>query len=314
MVRVAMVGAGRMAREHLSAFGAAPEVGLAGIYSRSRDKAEALGEAHGVGAVCDTLDELYDRTRADLVVVTVNVADLPSVALACLRFPWKVLLEKPPGLSVADTEALRSAVQQGGRDIRVGLNRQWISATQAVLSQLTGFEGPRYVKVQDQQPFAALDPVRHPPEVRRRWMYANSIHTIDYFRLLGRGEVREVTPVIPWDPANPGIVVAKMEYDSGDQGLYEGIWHAPGPWAATVTVPGHRWEMRPLELAVTQESGKAAVPLPVHSWDEQFKPGLRLQAEQALALVRTGSSGLPTLDDALRTMRLIGRLYPGSDR
>lgn len=309
-IKVAVVGAGRMAREHLRAFGAAPGVCLAGIHSRSRGKAESLARAHGVEPVCDTVEELHERSRADLVVVTVNVGALVEVGLACARFPWKVLMEKPPGLSVAETESLLATTTAQGRDFRVALNRQWLSATQGVLQQLRAVEGTRFIKVQDQQPFAALDPQRHPPEVRRRWMYANSIHTIDYFRILGRGEIRRVVPVIPWDPAAPGMVVAKIEYENGDQGLYEGIWHAPGPWAATVTVPGRRWEMRPLEQAVTQELGGKAAPIPVHPWDTQFKPGFRLQAEQAVNLVCSGRSGLPTLEEALRTMQLIERLYP----
>ena len=42
MVKVAYVGAGYMAKEHIKAFADMPEVALAGIYSRTRERAEGL--------------------------------------------------------------------------------------------------------------------------------------------------------------------------------------------------------------------------------------------------------------------------------
>ncbi len=311
-IKLAMVGAGRMAREHLRAFAASPEVCLAGIQSRTRGGAEALAREFGIAHVCDTLPELYDRSRADLVVVTVSVLAVQPTAIACCEYPWKILVEKPPGLSVAETGELRAVAENRGRDVRVALNRQWLSSTQTVLAQLAAVEGPRFVKVQDQQPFASLASSRHPPEVQARWMYANSIHTIDYFRILARGKVTRITPVFPWQPEAPSVVVAGVQFDSGDTGLYEAIWHAPGPWAATVTVSGRRWEMRPLEQGITQVLGGKAAGLPLHQWDQVFKPGFRLQAEAAVALAAGVHSSLPTLGESLQTMRLIEQIYPGN--
>ena len=299
-----------MAAEHLRAFAAIPGVRLVGIMSRSRERAERLAREHGVQEVCDSLPELFDRTTADLVVVTVSVMSVQPVALKCCEFPWKILIEKPPGLYVAETETLWKSAAERQRDVRVALNRQCLSATQAVLTQLASAAGTRYIKVRDQQPYESVKLSSHPPEVLRRWMYANSIHTLDYFRLFARGELTKVTPIVPWQPVSPGLVVAGLEFDSGDYGLYEAVWHAPGPWAVTVTVPGRRWEMRPLEQAVTQAIGGKSENLAVHAWDQEFKPGFRLQAEKAVALARGNPCDLPTLDDALGTMCLIQHIYP----
>ncbi len=49
--RVAVVGAGGMAREHLRAFGDVPGVALAGIHSRTRVRDEALAAEFEVPAV-----------------------------------------------------------------------------------------------------------------------------------------------------------------------------------------------------------------------------------------------------------------------
>ena len=67
--RVAFIGAGVMAREHLRAFADVDCVELSGLYSRTRSRAEKLGEDFGVRLVCDSIAELYERTEADLVVL-----------------------------------------------------------------------------------------------------------------------------------------------------------------------------------------------------------------------------------------------------
>lgn len=140
-------------------------------------------------------------------------------------------------------------------------------------------------------------------------MYTNSIHLIDYFYAFGRGDIVEVTRIAPWQPANPGVVLAKLAFAGGDIGLYEGIWNGPGPWACTVTTPRRRWEMRPLERASYQNAGERTLnPVNTHPWDNDFKPGLRLQAQRVAGAVG-GEEQAVTLDEGLRTMRLVDAIY-----
>jgi hypothetical protein len=118
-----------------------------------------------------------------------------------------------------------------------------------------------------------------------------------------------VTPVVRWTPERPGIVLAKVAFASGDGGLYEGIWHGPGPWACSVTTARRRWEMRPLEKMTYQNAGERTLnSLEPHVWDSQFKPGFRLQAERVAAAVRGEGDAIP-LDEALRSMRLVQAIF-----
>jgi predicted dehydrogenase len=95
--RVAFVGAGSMAREHIRAFADVPGVVLSGIQSRTKARAEALAAELGVGLVCDSIEELHERTHAHLVVVSVPELSANDVSRRCFAFPWTALLEKPAG-------------------------------------------------------------------------------------------------------------------------------------------------------------------------------------------------------------------------
>jgi len=307
---VAIIGAGYMARQHIRAFADVPGVTIAGIHSRTRSRAEALAAEFSVPGVYDSVPELRERTQADLVVVAVPETAANLISRACFEFLWTVLMEKPPGYNLRDAEEIQSAATAKSRKVLVGLNRRFLSSTRGALADLAQYGSPRFIHVQDQENLEDAALLGCPDVVVENWMYANSIHVIDYLRVFGRGKITAVEPVSAWNPENPGVVVAKIEFDSGDIGLYEGVWHGPGPWAVSVTTPEKRWEMRPLERAAFQVWGERRLqPVEVHSWDRDFKPGLRLQAEMAVAAALGKPSDSPTLDEAMETMRLINEIF-----
>lgn len=307
---VAFVGAGGMAREHLKAFQDVPGVTLTGIIGRTRQRAEALAQEFGIRNVCDSVGELYERTVADLVVVAVPAIETREVSLACFQHPWTLLVEKPAGYNVPEAEILERAASDQGRRAFVALNRRQYGSTRRVIADMAERQGYRLIKVQDQEdPVAALR-AGHPSQIVENMMYTNSIHIIDFFRLLGRGKVIDVTPVIRWDPSQPRYVAAKICFESGDIGLYEGIWKGPGPWSVSVNTPEIRWEMRPLERAAFQLAGKRVLDQTEEDdWDLRFKPGFRRQAEFAVDAALGRPTELPTLKDALETMRLVQAIF-----
>ena len=122
--------------------------------------------------------------------------------------------------------------------------------------------------------------------------------------------MRSVDPVIAWNAQAPGVVVAKATFESGDTGIYEGIWNGPGPWAVTISTPTRRWEMRPLEEASRQLRGtRQSVPAEISLDDQQYKPGFLAQARQAVAACRGEASQLVTISQALESMRLVQSIF-----
>ena len=308
--RVAVIGAGNMGREHVRAFSDVPGVRVVGIHSRTRARAELLAEEYGLCSVYDSVAELYERTEAHLVVVAVSVVSMAAVSQACFEHPWTVLLEKPPGCDLEEAEEIYLTAKRHSRRVLVGLNRRFLSSTRAVMDDMTQQAGPRFIHVQDQEDQCEAASMKLPKKVVDNWMYANSIHVVDYLRIFGRGDVLSVSPVIDWLPGESNVVVSKVVFDSGDVGLYQGIWRGPGPWAVSISTPQKRWEMRPLEQAVSQLNGERRLnPAEVHQWDREFKPGFRLQAEMAVSAALGKPSESPTLEEGMGTMKLIAKIF-----
>lgn len=308
--KVVIIGAGNMAKEHARAFKDVPGVRLVGIHSRTRSKAENLAQEYKIDGVYDSISELYNKTRPDLVVIAVIETSMKSVCIECLNFPWTILMEKPPGLTLNESQEIEDNVRKKQRKVLVGLNRRFLSSTRAAYTDLAGIESPRFIHVEDQQSLAFARSLGHSEEVVKKWMYANSIHVIDYIRFFGRGDITSIVPIIPWDAETSRIVMAMITFSSGDIGIYEGIWQGPGPWAVSITTSEKRWEMRPLENARYQsEDERNFHPIEVHPWDMQFKPGFRLQAEMAVAAAQNKKTDSPTIYDAMDTMRIIQGIF-----
>jgi predicted dehydrogenase len=310
-VKIAIVGAGGMAREHAKAFASLPGVTVAGITSRTRAKADALAAELGIPLVVDSIDELYKHTDADLVAITVPELAANPVAMNAFTHPWAVLMEKPAGYDLADAEKIAAAARGRKAPVMVGLNRRFYSSSRTIKSDLDTRPGEkRFIHVQDQQSYEEARRYNHPPQVVEKFMYANSIHLIDLIPFFGRGKVSKVQQVTPWRGEDTEVMLAYVEFDSGDTALYEGLWKGPGPWAANVSTPGKRWIMQPLEDATYQNAGeRARHTIERAEEDKQFKAGFLLQARAAIAKVRGEHSEIPSIDDSLETMRLINRMF-----
>lgn len=307
--KIAIIGAGYMAGEHARAFASLPNVKIAGVCSRSTSRAQALAAKHNA-PVYKTIDALYAATQADAVVIAVNELSARDVCLEAFNHPWLCLIEKPVGIDLPEAEEIAAAAARKKVRAYVALNRRSYSATRQALQQLSADNGPRLISVVDQQDMTSARDGGQPERVVQNYMFANSIHLIDYLAVFGRGEVVRVTPTTQWNPTNQGYVVATVEFSSGDIATYQAVWNGPGPWAATVTNPAIRVELRPLERLSIQRRGERRLSeVPADPIDTEFKPGLRHQAEQVIAVLCRQESTLATIDDSLRSMRLCAQIY-----
>lgn len=310
MTSIAIVGAGYMAAEHAKAFSGHPDVRIAGVVGRSASRAQALASEFGAPVFSD-IATLWREARPDVVVVAVNELSMAAVCEQVFQYPWKILLEKPVGVDFTDALRIQRSAEAAGASERtwVALNRRTYSSTLGALERLSA-EGARLVTVLDQQDMDSVRALGTPELVVQNYMYANSIHLIDYFQVFCRGDVEAVEIGAPWTPEAPGHVVATLRFTSGDIGVYQATWNGPGPWAVSVASAEARFEMRPLETLTVQLRGERRVlavergPL-----DESYKPGLYLQAGEMLGAAAGRTPGLASLADAVRAMSLCARIY-----
>jgi predicted dehydrogenase len=310
-LRVGLIGAGLIARQHLTAMRRVPGLLPVGLCSRTRTKAETLAAEFGIGQVFDSPEELVRQAGLDALMVLVSPQAVAGLALQCLEFGLPLFLEKPVGLSVAEAERVAGRAAETGVPNMVGFNRRHYSIFQQGLERVLACGRLLAVHVEGSERMNVVRATgRFTDEVLRAWVFANATHTIDLLRHFG-GEPEEVCAFASslHEPLGDQFA-ACLRFPGGVLGSFTGNWHSPGGWAVVLKGEGVTAEFRPLETCRLAFADGTTEILEPDADDAAAKPGFSAQLRAFAGLVRTGLLAPPSQDlaGALLTMRLAGRL------
>ncbi len=113
-MRVGLVGAGRMGREHLKAFALVPEVEVVGVTDRSVERAREVAQQHGIERVYEDFEALIASDDVDAVDVVTPPGAMPEIVLAGCAHAKPILCEKPLGANEAQARAMWEAASNAG--------------------------------------------------------------------------------------------------------------------------------------------------------------------------------------------------------
>jgi predicted dehydrogenase len=123
---VALAGIGGYGAVHLRNLARLEAAGVARLVAA----ADPRGDLDGVPLYA-SLDELLERHRPDVVVISTPIHTHVPLAERALRAGADVLLEKPPAPSFAEFERLRTVVAETGRSCQVGFQALGSEAVRA---------------------------------------------------------------------------------------------------------------------------------------------------------------------------------------
>ncbi len=112
--RVLVVGAGAIAKQHLSAIAELENARCVGVCDLSPVSAEAAAERFGATAWFTDLSRALEAVRPDAVHVATPAASHFYIASACIRAGCHVLVEKPLAVSPSECESLLHMAAEHG--------------------------------------------------------------------------------------------------------------------------------------------------------------------------------------------------------
>ena len=99
-IYVSIVGAGKIAEDHIRAFGAVKGYKIVGIFSRTQSKAKKLQKKYNILRCYNSIEDLNKYSNSNLVIVAVSLESLSLVYKKILSYNnWSCLVEKPIGLN-----------------------------------------------------------------------------------------------------------------------------------------------------------------------------------------------------------------------
>lgn len=125
MLRVALVGCGKIADAHMEAVRRVEGGEVVAVCDREPLMARQLAERFGVESSFDDLGELLASCRPDVVHVTTPPASHGAIARRCLEAGSHVYVEKPATVEPGEIEALIRLAQDRGLLLTVGHDQQF---------------------------------------------------------------------------------------------------------------------------------------------------------------------------------------------
>ena len=192
-LKVGLVGCGPRALGHARLVAGMAGVRLEAVCDPLAAPRGRMADAYGIGRRYERIDEMLEEEALDAVLVNVPPHLNAAAAMVCLEAGVDTLVEKPPGLRVAETRALRAAAARSGARCMVGVNRRFNPliaearrrvAERGPLVTVVGEFHKNLVDIERQGRIAE--------PTLERFFYETPIHALDCVRWLAGAPVRAV--------------------------------------------------------------------------------------------------------------------------
>ena len=140
-------------------------------------------------------------------------------------------------------------------------------------------------------------------------MYANSIHLIDYFTFLCRGNIKKIYNEKIKINNQQYFKSSKILFTSGDIGIYHAYWNRPSPWKISVSCNKSYFYMSPIEKLFEKNNKGKLISYRDSKYDKEYKPGFYFMVKNLIKVYTGQKNNLVSLEENIKTMDLIKRIY-----
>ena len=124
-LRLAVIGCGFFAQNHLQAWRSMPDVQIAAVCDRDADRARATAATFGVAAVHDDAEQLLAGESLDFVDIATTVESHRALVELAARHGVAAICQKPFAETLDDGRAMVAACRAAGVPLMVHENFRW---------------------------------------------------------------------------------------------------------------------------------------------------------------------------------------------
>ncbi len=149
MLKIAIVGCGKVADQHMYAIHRIPDCEIVALCDRELLMAKQLGERFGISKCFSDLQEMLQANQPDIVHITTPPQSHYLLAKQCLESGCHVYVEKPFTLYTSEAEQLIALAERRGLKLTVGHDGQFSHAARRMRGLIrSGYLGGRPVHIE----------------------------------------------------------------------------------------------------------------------------------------------------------------------
>ena len=196
-LRVAVIGCGGRGRGHMKILSEFDDTDLVAVCDPVEASRNNAAEMFNVSARYESIEALLDSETLDAIFVATPAHLNGEASLPCLERGIDTLLEKPPGMSVAETVALRDTAKQTGAKGMVGWNRRFHPIIVEAKRQVTARGPVTQIVGEFHKSITQLSQGgRFPEHLMDNMFLETPIHALDAIRAIAEAEVQEVHSIV----------------------------------------------------------------------------------------------------------------------
>lgn len=305
-----LAGYGEIAKKHLEVF---KDLGVffSASCNRSKEKREEAKQVWRIPNTYMDVEEMVEKENPDGILITTSFMENHKVAKRLIKYGIPILLEKPPALSIEETNELIEISLRYNTKIMIGFNRRFYSIYHKLLELIGGKEKINYVYIEWSEDPILLKSLGKSNEEISKYIYANSLHGIDmilffvdnldYYNSWGKNLSNDY---LSFQMAFFG------ENQKGTKANFYSNWDVPGRWRLLIDSHNIRAISAPLEtINILSRSG--TIQIDSSAEDKKFKPGFYGQAKYFLEIVTSNkviSWPACSIEDSLKSIKLAEEL------
>ena len=309
MIKVSIIGAGRISEQYIKVLKSFKNVKIVGIVSKSEKSSKIKSKKFNIPYFGNSIDTMMNELKPNIVIVCVTATETMKVCLNLFKHDCISLIEKPLGLSPQDSKKILFKAKIFQRKAFVALNRRYLNSTNLLLKKLSSDKSKRIVSIFDQEDTENAKKNGHNSLLIKRWMYANSIHLIDYFTFLCRGNIKKIYNEKIKINNQQYFKSSKILFTSGDIGIYHAYWNRPSPWKISVSCNKSYFYMSPIEKLFEKNNKGKLISYRDSKYDKEYKPGFYFMVKNLIKVYTGQKNNLVSLEENIKTMDLIKRIY-----
>lgn len=311
-VKFAFVGAGYMANEYAKVLKSEfkNKSKIVGVINKSNKRINDFVKNYNVSNQYFELNKMMTLSKPDVVVVCVNELATYNVLKILCNYPCICLIEKPVGIDFNESKKILKLKKNKSFKPFVALNRRHYSSVKNVQKIISSDNSPRVIKIFDQENTIVAKQSGQPLKVIKNWMYANSIHMIDFVYNFGRGKIKKIVKNNKVKTTNDGFFSCNIYFDSGDLVVYDCLWNRPAPWSLQISTKNYFVELKPIEQsAFLTNKNRKWNNIKISNFDKIYKPGIYSMLIEIFNFQHKKRANLQDLKYSNSLMELINKIY-----
>lgn len=215
-IRVGFIGAGSHAQTvHYPCLQELNEANLLAVCDLDSEKANQVASQFNIKKTFSDYKQMIKETDLDAVYIVVPPRMLTPIVLYCLSQKLHVFMEKPPGMSLEETEKMVKVAKENNCKTMVGFNRRFAPVTTEA-KKIIERNGPITQCMVEYHKYHVGDSPYYGTD---SWLLVDIIHSVDTLRWVA-GEVKSIQSMVSkFDSNYENSFLALLEFKCGARGI-----------------------------------------------------------------------------------------------